>query len=322
MISAGSDYHQQEEWETLHHRTSWSVCSELLEHLGVEVTCDLRPSDLLVVSGFSGVGKGAVCEKLEGKFVNGKQIAGIRSVTSRASRTLNENYTFVSSERFAELVSQNQLLEHNGAYGKHGYGTPVWEVRTAIEEGKIPLLEIDRVGLTNLLTDGKINPKHIKSVFLTADAAEVARRLYLRGTDSEPSIRSRLETAMQESACVDLYDAVIENRVVAQAAEAVVASFEGVPLESGFDPGAFQKEMRDVLTKAWRRPSGLKYDPVEDTPEYHAAMESIGLQLGALFPEKKDTADVSKEKWIRKKELLAKQGIYWRTPEEMNPDDP
>lgn len=40
LISAGSDFHQQEAWETLHHRISASVADDLLQRLGVKVDYD------------------------------------------------------------------------------------------------------------------------------------------------------------------------------------------------------------------------------------------------------------------------------------------
>lgn len=247
FISAGSDYHNTETWETLEHRTSWSVCSRLLEHLGVEVPGAVKPEPIFVMSGFSGVGKGAVCAQLLRNPIGGRLSAVIRSVTSRAPRSKGENYTFVSREVFAELAASHQLLEHTDAYSSNGYGTPVAEVRKALDAGMTPLLEIDRVGLCRLLGDGRIDPELIRSVFVVAPAEEVAKRLYLRGTETEEAILRRLETAIVESGYLDQYDAVIVNDTIAQAAADAAAVFEGKSVSVSFDPADFRRELRGII---------------------------------------------------------------------------
>ena len=254
LLSAGSDYHQQEEWETLDHRISCSACCNLLDHLGIQVDYTLQPSALCVLSGFSGVGKGTVCAHLSNGFVNGKPIALIRSVTNRPPRNDGEYYTFVTKEDFAALAEQHQFLEYNDAYIGNGYATPAWEVRSAIESGRPPLLEIDRVGLYRLLTDGKIDPALVRSVFLAAPAAEVARRLCLRGTETESAILRRLETAVLESDHLKLYNAVIVNQNIDQTVADTVKVFEGTAVESSFDIKTFQTEMKEIISALSQRP--------------------------------------------------------------------
>lgn len=58
----------------------------------------------------------------------------------------------------------------------------------------------------------------------------------------------------------------------------------------------------------------MKFDPVEQTPEYIEAMKTIQPQLNdmALWVSPDGI-------WAKKKELLKKKGIDWKTPREMNP---
>ncbi len=320
LISGGSDYHQQETWETLDHHLSCSACQNLLDHLGIKVNYPLVPTPLHVLSGFSGVGKGTIAEKLKDRQIDGKPVALIQSYTSRSRRSENDPYTFVTREEFAAMVQSNKFLEFNSDFAQGGgYGTPVDAVRAAIESNKAVLLEIDRTGLMHLLTDGKICPDLVRSVFLAADAVDVATRLYLRGTETPSKIQRRLETGIQESHYLGLYDAVIVNDVVDDAVEAVIEAFEGKPCESTFDPVKFRADMDEVLTTYWRTPDGLMYDPVEDTAEYYTAMVSIHKQLAAEFPANMLETHYCPEVWQRKQMLLKAQGIHWRTPKEMNP---
>lgn len=249
LISGGSDYHEQESWETLEHRTSCSACSDLLDHLGIKVDHPIQPTQLSVVSGFSGVGKGTVCHVIEeSRAINGKRSKIIRSVTNRPPRSENENYTFITQDKFEELVSRHQLLEYNAEYASCGYGTPVSEVSAAIEEDRAIILEIDRTGLMHLLTDGKISPRLVRSVFIVADAPEVEQRLRMRGTETASKIKSRLSTAVEESYYLDLYDAVIVNDSVEACADTVVAVLEGRASECNFDSVKFRSDMEHVLS--------------------------------------------------------------------------
>lgn len=146
------------------------------------------------------------------------------------------------------MAKAHKFLEFNDAYAKNGYGTPVAAVREAIEHDYAVLLEIDRVGLLHLMTDGKVNPNLIHSAFVVADAVAVEMRLRLRGTEPMEKIRSRLETAKEESYHLDLYDAVIENLVVEDAVSDVIAAFEGNPPTNNFDPVKFRADMDRILT--------------------------------------------------------------------------
>ena len=247
LISGGSDYHEQESWETLEHRTSCSACSDLLDHLGIKVDFPLSPTELYILSGYSGAGKGTVAEELKKQKINNKPVALIQSCTSRSPRSDNDHYTFLTREEFTAMANAHKFLEFNDDYVQRGYGTPVDAVKEAIESNHSVLLEIDRIGLTHLLTDGKINPNLVRSVFIVADAAVVEERLRLRGTETRQKIRSRLETAKEESYHLELYDAVIENLVVDDTVQAVIDVFEGDPPVCNFDPVKFRSDMDLVL---------------------------------------------------------------------------
>ena len=64
----------------------------------------------------------------------------------------------------------------------------------------------------------------------------------------------------------------------------------------------------------------LEYDPVEDTIEYKKAMEKIQKILDKEFPKDNYYIGMCHQIWRRKKELLAKEGIIWKSPKEMNPN--
>ena len=67
---------------------------------------------LLVVSGFSGAGKGTVMKKLLEKY---DTYALSISMTTRAPRTGEENgreYFFVDTETFEQKIKENKVIEY------------------------------------------------------------------------------------------------------------------------------------------------------------------------------------------------------------------
>ena len=61
----------------------------------------------------------------------------------------------------------------------------------------------------------------------------------------------------------------------------------------------------------------IKQDPVENTEEYTEAMKHIQPILDEEF---KGRIMCSRAYWARKKEMLAKYGIEWKNPGELNPN--
>lgn len=61
-------------------------------------------------------------------------------------------------------------------------------------------------------------------------------------------------------------------------------------------------------------------DPIENTKDYILAMEQIDPILDKEFPPDQYMMGTCYKYWARKKELLRKKGIEWKTPAEMNPN--
>ena len=254
MISAGSDYHGQAEWETLDNQFSYTVCKDILDCLGVDVPNATVPVPLLVLSGFSGAGKGTISKEIAriGTLPSGQKISIVVSVTTRQPRNPEDNYIFISHDEFKEMVSNHLLFEHNSSYAQNGYGTPKNGLAKVISAGALPCLEIDRIGLMGLMLDGKANPRLIRSVFVAAPADELYRRLVKRGTEDEAAIITRMETALAEVYYTRLYSSVIVNHDVATATKEVLAAFDGIDVLTDFDITTFCNEMADIINRLKR----------------------------------------------------------------------
>ena len=102
---------------------------------------------LIVVSGFSGAGKGTLMKELL-KNHPGQYTLSI-SATTRQPRDGEEDgreYFFITTEEFEKMIAQDQLIEY-ARYVNNYYGTPRAYVEQKLEEGKDVILEIEIQGL-------------------------------------------------------------------------------------------------------------------------------------------------------------------------------
>ena len=100
---------------------------------------------LVVVSGFSGVGKGTLMKRLTEKY---RQYALSVSATTRAPREGEEDgreYFFKSREEFERMIRENRLIEYASYCGNY-YGTPREYVEEQMAKGRDVILEIEAQG--------------------------------------------------------------------------------------------------------------------------------------------------------------------------------
>lgn len=173
---------------------------------------------LIVISGFSGAGKGTLVRELLRR--HGQDYVLSVSMTTRAPRPGERDgveYFFTDRERFEEAIEQDGLVEYASYCGNY-YGTPRAYVEEKLAEGKNVILEIEIQGAL------KIKEKFPESllIFVTPpNAEELKRRLEGRGTESEEAIANRLARAAEESEGVEAYDYLVVNDKLEESAEEV-----------------------------------------------------------------------------------------------------
>lgn len=166
---------------------------------------------LIVVSGFSGAGKGSLMEKLLENYPG--QYALSVSVTTRAPREKEVDgisYHFKTQEEFDRLVEEGYFIEYAG-YTGNSYGTPRPFVEENLDAGRNVILEIERAGAMTV----REKYPDVKMIFVTTENAEILEtRLRNRKTETEEKILKRLKTAVTECDYVKEYHAVIVNDVL------------------------------------------------------------------------------------------------------------
>lgn len=163
---------------------------------------------LIVVSGFSGAGKGTVMRGLMRKYP--ERYALSVSATTRAPRTGEADgveYFFRTTEEFEQMIAEDALIEYAQYVGNY-YGTPRAYVEEHLEAGRDVILEIEIQGAL------KIKEKFPDAVlmFISAPSAEeLKRRLVGRGTEEMSVIEARLARASEEARGVEQYDYFVIN---------------------------------------------------------------------------------------------------------------
>lgn len=165
-----------------------------------------KKGTLVVISGFSGAGKGTVSRALVERY--GYQLSV--SATTREPRKGEEDgrdYFFKSEEDFLRLIDYNGFIEY-AKYVDHYYGTPRKFVEDGLNEGQVVILEIEVQGAM------KIKQQYPDAVllFITAPSIEVLKnRLMGRGTEKPEVIEKRMKRAAEEAESIDLYQYIVCN---------------------------------------------------------------------------------------------------------------
>lgn len=169
---------------------------------------------VIVLSGFSGAGKGTIMKHLLLSHKNEYFLSV--SATTRKKREGEEDgreYFFKTKEEFEEMIRQHELLEF-ASFNDNYYGTPRTYVEKLINEGKDVILEIEVQGALQVK---KIFPQAIL-IFVTPKSAKILKeRLYGRGTEDEKVINERLYIAGRESLLMGQYDYILVNDVLEDA---------------------------------------------------------------------------------------------------------
>ena len=170
---------------------------------------DASRSPLLVVfSGPSGVGKDTVIQAVKASGFNIYHVVTCTTRPPRPTERDGVDYFFVSPERFAAMIADNELLEYADVHGCR-YGTPLQEVRLAFERGDDALLKIDVQGGLQV----KRRLPQAVFVFLAPPSADhLLSRLRQRGTESVDELARRTSDAQFELNQRNSYDYVIVNQ--------------------------------------------------------------------------------------------------------------
>lgn len=180
----------------------------------------------VIVSAPSGSGKTTIVKHLLKAMPDLQFSVSATSRPPRADERHGKDYYFLSADAFRKKISESAFLEWEEVYAGRYYGTLKSEVERIRYSGGHVIFDLDVVGGDNLK---KYFGDEALSVFIRPPSiAELEKRLRNRSTESEETLKIRLDKAAEELTYSDRFDCVIVNdnlNTACREAEEKVASF-------------------------------------------------------------------------------------------------
>lgn len=200
---------------------------------------------LVVISGFSGAGKGTLMKELLGTYDNYALSVSMTTRAPREGEVDGREYFFANKETFEEKIAQNGFIEYAEYCGNY-YGTPRDYVEKQLSEGKDVILEIEIQGMRKV----KQRFPNMLPLFVTPPGAkELERRLRSRGTETEEVIRKRLARAVQEAEGMEDYEYIVINddlKTCVSEIHGIVQAAKRTPLRNIDFVTHMKDELRDL----------------------------------------------------------------------------
>lgn len=164
-------------------------------------------ANLFIIAAPSGCGKTSLVKALLG---SSSKLSVSVSHTTRKPRKAEidgKNYHFVSKERFGEMISNNDFVEHAEVFGNM-YGTARSNIKEKLDANIDIILEIDWQGARQV----RENMPNSISIFILPPSKNVLlQRLTDRGQDDEETISKRMKNSESEMSHYDEFEYLVIN---------------------------------------------------------------------------------------------------------------
>ncbi|GIK57657.1 MAG: guanylate kinase [Chloroflexi bacterium] len=163
---------------------------------------------LIVISGPSGVGKDTIARLvIESRAEAFYFVVTATTRPPRPGEVDGQDYIFLSSDQFAEMIENNELLEYAIVYNDYK-GIPKQQIRDALASGRDVIMRVDVQGAATIR---KLIPNAI-TIFLTTNSEEeLVARLRERKSETSEGLNLRIATARQEMKRIHEFDYWIVN---------------------------------------------------------------------------------------------------------------
>ena len=203
-----------------------------------------KQGKIVVISGFSGVGKGTVVQRLMNDYDHYALSVSMTTRQPRENEVHGVNYYYVSNEEFEEMIARDGFLEYAG-YVDHYYGTPRAFVEENIANGTDVILEIEVQGAMQIKKD---HPESVLIFVTTPSAREMARRLIGRKTETKEQILGRFKKAVIEADEMKQYDYIVINDDLDECVQELNRIVEAEKGGVKYDP-SFKEKFKSELTE-------------------------------------------------------------------------
>lgn len=189
-------------------------------------TTDTKLNKVVIFCAPSGSGKTTIVKHI--LSVDNRLAFSVSACTrnKRANEEHGKDYYFLSHEEFKQRIANNEFLEYEEVYGGNFYGTLKSEVDRIWAMGKAVIFDVDVEGGLNI-------KKHFGdkalAVFVKPPSVEaLEQRLRYRSTETEETLRVRINKAVHELQYEDKFEYVLLNENLDEAlvvAENLITEF-------------------------------------------------------------------------------------------------
>ena len=205
----------------------------------------MRKGVLIVISGFSGAGKGTITKKLLENYDNYALSISMTTRQPRPGEVDGREYFFVDRERFEQHIADEALVEYAEYVGNY-YGTPRAYVEEQLDNGKDVILEIEIQGALKI----KERFPDTLLLFVSTKSADVLfERLTGRATETEEVIRNRMMRAAEEAEGMNEYEYIIINDdldVCVKETHSIIQSAKAAAMRNEEFIKNIQQELKDL----------------------------------------------------------------------------
>jgi guanylate kinase len=162
---------------------------------------------LIVISGPTAVGKDAVIKLMFDKRIPLHFVVTATDRKPRTNEVDGKDYIFVTTERFQEMIQNNELAEYARVYDNYK-GIPRTQIEPALESGKDVILRVDVQGAQQLR---KMYPDCVQIFLTTTNQSELRQRIEARKSEKPDEIERRLLKAREELTHIPKFDYLVVN---------------------------------------------------------------------------------------------------------------
>jgi guanylate kinase len=164
---------------------------------------------VIIFSAPSGAGKTTIAKEIL------RMIPSLEFSVSACSRPMRKDekdgkdYYFLSVDDFKNMINNDEFPEWQEVYPGSFYGTLKSEIERIWKDGKNVMFDVDTFGGLNIK---RFYKEKALSVFIKTKSFEILmERLKARGTETEESMKKRMDKARIELAHSDEFDKIIIN---------------------------------------------------------------------------------------------------------------
>ena len=175
---------------------------------------------VIIVSAPSGAGKTSIVRHLL------EQVPELKfsiSATTRHKRDYEidgKDYYFLTPDQFRERLANDEFLEWQEVYEDQYYGSLKSEVERIWSEGQVVIFDVDVLGGLNIKKFYCDEALYV--IIEPPTLEELMKRLKKRGTETEESLKKRLDKAEYELSFAPQFDKIVLNDDLATAQQEMI----------------------------------------------------------------------------------------------------